>query len=49
MACEYLIDEKGCSALFDVKISSGVAHFCDADYRNCPRYQFIQQQNPSPK
>jgi hypothetical protein len=43
MACKYLT--KGdCGALFNVKISEGVAHFCGADYANCPRYQFVQQQ-----
>jgi hypothetical protein len=43
MACKYLT--KGdCGALFNVKISDGVAHFCGADYANCPRYQFVSQQ-----
>jgi hypothetical protein len=44
MACDYFTGEKGCGALFDVKISDGVAHFCAADYHNCPRYQFVNQQ-----
>jgi hypothetical protein len=44
MACEYLSKEGSCAALLNVKISGGVAHFCDADYQNCPRYQFVQLQ-----
>jgi hypothetical protein len=40
MACEYLT--KGdCGSLFNVKISEGVAHLCGANYKNCPRYQFV--------
>jgi hypothetical protein len=39
-----ILSQGECGVLFNVKSSGGIAHFCDTDYKNCPRYQFVQQQ-----